>query len=337
LVSKPVTAGAARANARLFALLLAVAACIWPSAVRAQDTEILQDAITLSGEPPVFAGDAAEFAPAERPVTIAESPVNLLIAAHKTSTERYSDTFTRSGQRRRRPVATSARLRRADDANFTNRTRYLARRIEEVRSAEPPELATATTGEEFLASLIGASRRGPIANLVVYGHAASTALFMREDRGLYASVGDVARDSQIVSGTDEERTYELRAAGARDLADLEQLIRDGEIRFARNAVIVFAGCGVAGKREVDSNGIAARGTEITGAKVIASIDVTDQSMGRGRTFRNHEYSRRTWVRFVAQQTPERLNTHVIDVLSHLNLNADAVAAGPQPDNSSDSN
>ena len=52
--------------------------------------------------------------------------------------------------------------------------------------------------------------------------------------------------------------------------------------------------------------------EITGAKVIASIDVTDQSMGRGRNFRDKEYSRRTWVRFLPGETPERLNTKVID-------------------------
>jgi hypothetical protein len=317
---------------RPFALLLTVAVCISNVAARAQASEILQDLIAVSDELPALASDAAEFDPATpaQPVAIVDSAVNLLIAAHKTSTERYSDTFTRSGQRRRRLLASSARLRRADDANFTNRTRYLARRIEETRGAEPPELAMATTGEEFLASLIGASRRGPIANLVVYGHAASTALFMREDRGFYASVSNVARESQVVSGTHEERTYQLRAAGARDLADLEQLIRERKIRFARNAVIVFAGCGVAGKREVDSNGIAARGAEIAGAKVIASIDVTDQSMGRGRTFRNHEYSRRTWVRFVAQQTPERLNTRVIDALSHLNFDRDVVAGASAP-------
>jgi hypothetical protein len=42
-------------------------------------------------------------------------------------------------------------------------------------------------------------------------------------------------------------------------------------------------------------------------------------MGRGRAFRNHEYSRRTWVRFTPMQTPERLNTRVIDALKFLNL------------------
>ena len=48
-------------------------------------------------------------------------------------------------------------------------------------------------------------------------------------------------------------------------------------------MIVFAGCGVAGKRDIETGGIAARMAEITGAKVIASIDVTDQSMARAQT------------------------------------------------------
>jgi hypothetical protein len=59
--------------------------------------------------------------------------------------------------------------------------------------------------------------------------------------------------------------------------------------------------------------------------VIASIDVTDQSMARGRNFRNHEYSRRTWVRFRGGELPERLNTRVIDALGQLNFGRDLVA------------
>jgi hypothetical protein len=37
-------------------------------------------------------------------------------------------------------------------------------------------------------------------------------------------------------------------------------------------------------------------------------------MGRGRSFRDHEYSRRSWVRFLPGQLPERLNTRVLDAL-----------------------
>jgi hypothetical protein len=253
--------------------------------------------------------------------------VNLFLAGHRTGARRYSDTYLANGNRRRRSVATSVRLRRADDANFINRTRFLARRVEENRLASA-QLGVATTGEEFLGLLVEASRRGPIANLVVYGHAAPAALFMREDRGFYASVMEVAKNSHVVSGEDVDKDEQLRLVGARDISDFEWLLARGEIRFTRNAVIVFAGCGVAGKRDIDMRGIAARFAEITGAKVIASIDVTDQSMARGRDFRNKEYSRRTWVRFRGAEPPERLNTRVIDALQQMNFEGDVVAQMP---------
>jgi hypothetical protein len=59
-----------------------------------------------------------------------------------------------------------------------------------------------------------------------------------------------------------------------------------------------------------TGGIAARSADIADATVIASINVTDQSMGRGPPFRDREYSRRSWVRFAH----ERLDTRVIDAL-----------------------
>jgi hypothetical protein len=254
---------------------------------------------------------------------------NLFIAAHRTVARRYSDAFLTNGKPRRRAQAVSARLRRQDDSNFTNRTRFLVRRVAEIGQAvRAPERAVVTTGEEFLDALVAASRNEPIANLVVYGHAAPNALFMREDRGFYGTVMEVAKVTHVVSGEEIEKDEQLRLVGARDLSDFEQLVARGAIRFTRNAVIVFAGCGVAGKRDIEPGSIAARMAEITGAKVIASIDVTDQSMTRGRDFRNKEYSRRGWVRFAGGQTPERLNTKVIDALRQLNFEGEAVAAGP---------
>lgn len=338
---------------------LAVALLVVPVAASAQDTAPTPVPLAefwgeLTGDEPVLPRDepaaplaepagtkaapvAAFFgehpdidAPPERTV-LAAGPVNLFVAVHRTGAQRHSDFFLTNGKPRRRPLATSIRLRRADDANFTNRTRFLARRVDEMgRPVNRPQLGVATTGEEFLAALVEASRRAPIGNLVIYGHAASTALFGREDRGFYASVMEVAKVSKIVSGEDIEKDEQLRLAGARDLSDFEWLVARGDIRFARNASIVFAGCGVAGKRDVEPNGIAARVAEITGAKVLASIDVTDQSMARGRDFRNKEYSRRTWVRFMGGQTPERLNTKVIDALKEMNLGGEVVAAVKTP-------
>lgn len=297
------------ARAGLFALAATLAAPAF-----AQDNQILDDALTLAAEPPAFAAERAE------------GTVNLLIAAHRTTAQRYSDSYLASGKPRRRSVATSVRLRRQDDANFSNRTRWLARRIEAIRVAEPPKLAAVSTGDEFLRVLVNASQRGPIGNLVVYGHAAANALFMREDRGFYGSVEEVARDTRIVEGTEDARASQLRAMGARDLSDLMELVATGDIRFTKNAVIVFAGCGVAGRRDIDRGSIAGRAAEIADATVIASIDVTDQSMGRGRSFRDREYSRRSWVRFLPDQPPERLNTRVIDALKLLNLGGEVVAS-----------
>jgi hypothetical protein len=297
-------------------LIALAAACAAPAL--AQDDPVLDQAVMLAALPPAFELDA--------PAIRIEGPVNLLIAAHRTAVQRYSDSYLTSGKPRRRPVATSMRLRRQDDANFSNRTRWLARRIEAVRTAEPPELVVVSTGDAFLRALIDASRRAPIGNLVIYGHAAPNALFMREDRGFYGAVEEVARETRIVEGTDEDRTSQLRAMGARDLSDLMELVASGEIRFAKNAVIFFAGCGVAGRRSIELSGIAARAAEIADATVFASIDVTDQSMGRGPSFRDREYSRRSWVRFLPGEAPERLNTRVIDALKQLRFGGEAVAA-----------
>lgn len=278
---------------------------------------------------PLTVPSDSELLPIEPAILAAAVPgaVNVLLAGHRTAAARYTDTHAK----RRRPIMRLVRSRVQDDKNFTNRTRFLAHRIGELsRPIGATELGVATTGEELLDALVQASRKGPIANLVIYGHAASNALFMREDRGFYASVADVARESHIVSGTEDERDEQLRAAGARDLSDFEWLLARGDIRFVRNPVIVFAGCGVAGRRDIDLAGIAARLAPLLNAKVIASIDVTDQSMGRGRDFRNKEYSRRSWVRFQGASPPERLNTRVIDALQQLNFEGDVVAAaGPR--------
>ncbi len=282
-------------------------------------------AVAQDDAPPPFQSELMPIEPILAPTV--PGAVNVLLAGHRTAAARYTDTHSK----RRRPIVRLVRSRVQDDRNFTNRTRLLAHRIgAQSRPFGSTELGTATTGQELLDALLQASRKGPIANLVIYGHAASNALFMREDRGFYVSVAEVARDSHVVSGTEDERDEQLRAAGARDLADFEWLLARGEIRFTRNPVIVFAGCGVAGKRDVDLDGIAAQLAPLLNAKVIASIDVTDQSMGRGRDFRNKEYSRRTWVRFQGANPPERLNTRVIDALQQLSFDGDVMAAaGPQ--------
>ncbi len=315
-----------------FALLGALACAVnFPGLARAEEG-VVTELASAGGPRAEFWGELPDTGNGETSTQplLTRSSVNLLVAANRTGAQRYSDTHTESGKKRRRSLASLVRSRLADDANFRNRTRFLSRRIDETGRGNAAELAFVQTGEQFLGALVAASRRGPISNLVIYGHAASKALFMREDRGFYASVMEVAKTSHVVSGEDDEKDEQLRLVGSRDMSDFEGLLARGEIRFTRNPVIVFAGCGVAGRRDVESGSIAARIAELTGGKVIASVDVTDQSMGRGPNFRNHEYSRRTWVRFLGGQTPERLNTKVIDALKQLNFDGEAVAAAGPP-------
>jgi hypothetical protein len=308
------------AHAKFAFVAVLAAACLMPAAASAGDAEATETIAATE-----FFGETLDEPGPVEPTLLAQNGISVFVAGHRTTAQRYSDFHLTSGKPRRRPVAASMRLRRADDRNFTNRTRWLGRRVAELGRPGAAQLGVATTGEEFLDTLVAASRDAPIANLVVYGHAAPNALFMREDRGFYGAVMEVAKVSHVVSGEEIEKDEQLRLAGARDVSDFEQLVARGAIRFARNAVIVFAGCGVAGKRDIEPSSIAARMAEITGAKVIASVDVTDQSMTRGRNFRDQEYSRRTWVRFLRAQPPERMNTRVIDALKQLNFDGAAVA------------
>lgn len=242
--------------------------------------------------------------------------LSVFIANQKTAAERVSDSAT--SKRRQRGAAALGKFRAREDANFLNRTRILASRMGDLeRFRGAPELTNVTNGAEFLDALVQASRRKPIKNLVIYGHAASSALFMQEDRGFYTSVGDIANATQVVTGTDEEKAELLRGLGTRDFSDFELLVKNGSIRFAKDAVIVFAGCGVAGRRDVEPQGLAGRIAALVGATVIASIDVTDQSMARSQTARSKEYSRGMWVKFVRDEKPEKLKTKVIDVLQYL--------------------
>src|ERR1043166_3620121 len=112
---------------RLSACALAGALWLVPGASRAQDWPMDNAAPEFFGELPEV--DRALPVP---PVALADGPVTLLVAIHRTAAQRYSDPSRASGQKRRRSVAASMRLRRQDDSNFTNRTRFLARRVEEM-------------------------------------------------------------------------------------------------------------------------------------------------------------------------------------------------------------
>jgi hypothetical protein len=252
--------------------------------------------------------------------------ISLMIVGRKTVAPRSSDTLANVRKYRQWSVAAAVALRGAEDFHFTAKANSLAQRLGEINGfASSPQVAPVATGAEFLAALVEASRQGPIVNVAVYGHAAQDALYMMEDRGFYTAVSNVARATQLAVGGNAEKEESLRGLGARDLSDLEALVNSGAIRFAKNAVIVFTGCAVAGKQNIDFTGIAARVAEITGVIAIASIDVTDQSMLFGRNVLDVFYSRGTWVRFVGRAKPEQLNTKRIEVLKFMNLEDSEIA------------
>ena len=176
------SAGFARAG------LVALAAAFAAPAL-AHDDLLLGDALTLAALPPAFEISIA----AER----AESPVNLLIAAHRTGGAALQRQLSHLRQ------AAAAPGRDLDAPAPAGRREFhqphpMARAADrdDPRRRAGRSLRWSSTGDEFLRALVEASRRGPIGNLVVYGHAAPNALFMREDRGFYGSVEDVARETR---------------------------------------------------------------------------------------------------------------------------------------------
>jgi hypothetical protein len=245
--------------------------------------------------------------------------VNLLISGQKTVAPRTTDTLETAHEEKLETVAERVRLREMEDVYFAVKAKFLEQRIYG-GPTDPARLALPTTGAEFLDALVAASRRAAITNLVVFGHSASSGLYMLEDRGFYQSVSAAAQKSPLVDGPIAERLEKLRALGARDLGDLDDLVRRGDVKFAGDAVIVFTGCSVAGATEIEPLGIASRMAEITGAVVFASVDLTDGSMAEiPGWYRNVEYSKGTWVRFERGMNPKDLNTKVLDVLERLNL------------------
>jgi hypothetical protein len=260
-------------------------------------------------------------------------PVNVLVADQKTSAPRISDTPETARQKRMGSVDRLVKFRVLEDENFARRAGILAQRmtqrIDEFES--PPETVRPATGAAFLDALVLASRQGPIRNLVIYGHAGSASLYMMEDRGFYRSVSEVAKTTLVPNDVGVSKEQTLRDSGARDLHDLEMLVRSGDIKFAANAVVVFTGCAAAGEKSIDPAGIAARFAEITNATVIASLGVTDQSIaGRRGTLPFDEYSRGTWVRFVKGADPQKLGTRVLDPLSALRSDGEASPAVDRP-------
>jgi hypothetical protein len=247
---------------------------------------------------------------------------SLLVVGQKTTAPRTTDTLETAHEEKLETVAERVRLREMEDAFFVYKAKHVGWRMQSYfnKSEDRPTFAFPKTGVEFLEALVSASRRAPIANLVVFGHSGPIGFYMREDRGFYRSIGEIARASRMVDGAVAEKEEKLRALGARDLGDLQELIKSNEIKFASDAVIVLTGCSAAGETDVTPDGIAGKIADITGAIVFGSVNVTDDSIaeGAGRLWSN-EYSTGSWVRFERGSKPTDLNSHSLDVLERLNL------------------
>ena len=121
--------------------------------------------------------------------------------------------------------------------------------------AENIHTASVDTGSALLDELKKASDRGPIKNFVVYGHSWVDNLIMKWDEGFFHSWKG--------------------PGGARNLDDSKALTDRGEVRFAPDAVAIFASCGCAGASTFDTDKFAAKFTLATGVTSIAAIGLTE--------------------------------------------------------------
>jgi hypothetical protein len=258
--------------------------------------------------------------PAEISESHSRDPISVLIVGQKTRSPRVTDTLEVAHEEKLETVEERVRLREMEDHYFTKKAGYFAKRIAGAQTGSVIEIAVATTGAEFLSILVSASIEREIGSIIVFGHSGTDGLYMLEDRGFYKDMTNVARNSSVVGGRFDERKDKLRALGARDLDDLGNLLRLGQIRFTNSAVIVFTGCSGAGLTEIDPSGFAATTSEITGATVFGSVNVTDDSVAAAsEPLWAKEYSTGTWVQFMRGHRFEDLNTKTFDLLKQLHV------------------
>ena len=270
----------------------------------------------------IFLASALSGGDLASPHAGASKAINLVIADQKTPASRTTDTLLTARKQRLHTIERLVRLRIQEDKNFTERAEKLYAALD--HSENDSALLRTKTGAEFLDALVAASRQAPIGSLVIYGHSSPASLYMMEDRGFYRSVSEVAEKTPLAPSSDtdtREKEKMLRTLGARDLHDLDTLIRRGDIRFAPGAVVIFTGCAAAGERTIDRQSIAASIAGIAHATVIASQGVTDQSIaGRNGYMTRNEYSRGSWVIFADGAEPRRLAPRALDPLKALIAN-----------------
>ena len=89
---------------------------------------------------------------------------------------------------------------------------------------------TVHTGKEFIKALIEGSKKAPIDRLIVGSHSSGFGIYMNDDAGLYGDYSDLILKTW---GSKE---------GAAILSEIGKSIENGDIRFSKEAQVIFAGC-----------------------------------------------------------------------------------------------
>jgi len=196
-----------------------------------------------------------------------------------------------------------ARHRRDENKNFKRKAETLSARMqkENKKFAGGIDVQLVDTGAKLLDVLVDASKKGPIKNLVIYGHSGPTALYMAQDSGFYRYPAD-----------NKEATGE-----ARYFQQLSEKIKNKEIIFAKDAIVIFAGCKCAGAVAPESMALARQFTRDTGIASIASVGGSDQT--KSQSF-DKEGTLGSWMKFEKSGDDvksEKLNGQTLDPLQHL--------------------
>ncbi|WP_117196371.1 hypothetical protein [Rhizobium terrae] len=252
-----------------------------------------------------------------------EVPVSVIIALQKTATQRASDASTSPGLVSSASATSGPAFRRAEDSYFRRRADRLADRLADGKSAAAQSQVFAVkTGGEFLSALAVASQVGPIANIVIYGHSGPDGLYMMEDAGFYVDVNAERRMAGVPPKQKSFATARHGETGARDIVGLKEMINAGEVKFTPDAIIVLAGCNAAGEINFNGTSIAAKLSEATQRRVVASIGKTLSWSSFGGSDYG-EYSLRNWVELDRDGAASFREEKGLDPLQILNFSRDS--------------
>lgn len=245
-----------------------------------------------------------------------EERITVFIALQRPSTTRMAGSQSLEASRRRGYANWGLGRGLSENRYFLRRAKQSAQRFAIGRFFKSEDLVLAvSTGRELLDALATASLRGPISNVVVYGHSGPDGLYMLDDAGFYADLNAIPIGN-AQSGATSRTSAERRQTGARDVSDLVDMIRSGQVVLSIDVVFVLAGCSAAGEHNLDVESIASKLAHATNGRVVASVGQTMNWATFGGPDYG-EYSLNHWaeVRNGVQETPYGRG---LDPIRHLN-------------------